>query len=91
MVSAVSLQRHYARSATNFCDFNEKFSCDIVNRSEYSTMAGIPVPAIGIAGYAGLFPAFNLLEDRAPKRQPTAGGLIGGVSLRAVSDLRRSL
>ena len=37
-ISAVSLQRHYAKSATDFCDFNEKFSCDIVNRSEYSTV-----------------------------------------------------
>ncbi len=55
VVSAVSLQRHYAKSATSYCDFNQQFSCDIVNRSEYSTVAGIPVAAIGVAGYAGLF------------------------------------
>lgn len=54
-LSAVSLQRHYAKSATNFCDFNQKFSCDIVNRSEYSEIAGIPVAGIGVAGYAALF------------------------------------
>ena len=40
IVSAVSLQRHYAKSATQFCDFSQQFSCDIVNRSEYSTIAG---------------------------------------------------
>lgn len=54
-VSSVSLQRHYAKSASNFCDFSQKFNCDIVNRSEYSTLGGIPVAAIGIAGYGALF------------------------------------
>ena len=53
--SAISLERHYAKSATTYCDFNEKFSCDIVNRSEYSEIAGIPVAGIGVAGYAALF------------------------------------
>lgn len=54
-VSGISFQRHYAKSATDFCDFSQKFSCDIVNRSEYSTIADIPVAAIGVAGYAVLF------------------------------------
>lgn len=53
--SAVSLQRHYAKSTTTYCDFSQKFSCDIVNRSEYSEIAGIPVAGIGLAGYAVLF------------------------------------
>lgn len=52
--SMVSLERHYAKSATSYCDFSQKFSCDIVNRSEYSEIAGIPVAGIGIAGYATL-------------------------------------
>ena len=54
-VSAISLGRHYAQSSSGFCDFNQTFNCDIVNRSEYSTIAGIPVAAIGVAGYAVLF------------------------------------
>ena len=53
-VSAVSLQRHYAKSTTAFCDFSQRFSCDIVNRSEYSSIMGIPVAGIGVAGYAAL-------------------------------------
>jgi len=52
IVSGFSLQRHYAKSATTFCHFAEKFDCDIVNRSEYSTLMGIPVAGIGVAGYA---------------------------------------
>ena len=55
VLAAVSLERHYAKSATEFCDFNQKFNCDIVNRSEYSTVAGIPVAALGVLGYAALF------------------------------------
>lgn len=55
IVSAISLQRHYAKSGTKFCDFNQKFSCDIVNRSEYSEVQGIPVAGIGVVGYAALF------------------------------------
>jgi vitamin-K-epoxide reductase (warfarin-sensitive) len=51
IVSGVSLQRHYAKSTTAFCEFGEKFNCDIVNRSEYSSVLGIPVAGIGIVGY----------------------------------------
>lgn len=54
VVSGFSLQRHYAKSATSYCHFAEKFDCDIVNRSEYSTLMGIPVAGIGVAGYAVL-------------------------------------
>jgi vitamin-K-epoxide reductase (warfarin-sensitive) len=63
--SAVALQRHYAKSTTAFCDFSQKFSCDIVNRSEWSTMAGIPVAAIGVAGYAALFVLATFLQSRS--------------------------
>lgn len=55
VVSAIALQRHYAKSATEFCDISQKFNCDIVNRSEYSTIVGIPVAGIGVVGYAALF------------------------------------
>ncbi len=52
--SAFSLQRHYAKSATQFCDIGEKFNCDIVNRSEWSQVMGIPVAAVGVVGYLAL-------------------------------------
>ena len=55
MDSGVALQRHYAKSATQFCDFSQRFSCDVVNRSKYSSVVGIPVAGIGIAGYSFLF------------------------------------
>jgi uncharacterized membrane protein len=64
IVSAISLQRHYAKSATEFCDFSQKFSCDIVNRSEYSKIMGIPVAGIGIVGYAALLVFSTLWKSR---------------------------
>lgn len=63
--SAVALQRHYAKSATEFCDISQKFNCDIVNRSEYSTIVGIPVAGIGLLGYAALFWLSAFARSRA--------------------------
>ena len=72
--SGIALQRHYAKSDTNFCDFSQKFNCDIVNRSEYSTMAGVPVAGIGVIGYAALFVLATFLKSRpeTPTRLLTA-------------------
>jgi vitamin-K-epoxide reductase (warfarin-sensitive) len=64
-VSAVSLQRHYAKSATTFCEVGEKFNCDIVNRSEYSSVMGIPVAGIGIVGYGVLLALATVYRRRA--------------------------
>ena len=64
VLSAVSLQRHYAKSATAFCDFGERFNCDIVNRSEYSSLMGIPVAGIGVVGYGALFALATLYRSR---------------------------
>lgn len=64
LVSAVSLERHYAKSASAFCDFGERFNCDIVNRSEYSTVMGIPVAGIGLAGYGALFALATMYRSR---------------------------
>jgi uncharacterized membrane protein len=63
--SAVSLQRHYAKSASAFCDVGEGFNCDIVNRSEYSTVMGIPVAGIGVVGYGVLLALATVYRLRA--------------------------
>ena len=79
VVSAISLQRHYAKSATAYCDLSQKFSCDIVNRSEYSTLMGIPVAGIGVAGYAVLLwlATFKKSQPETPNR--LLGAAIAGV------------
>jgi len=79
IVSAISLQRHYAKSATEFCDFSEKFSCDIVNRSEYSTLMGIPVAAIGVAGYGVLCLLSTFWRMRAETPNRLLGAALGGL------------
>jgi vitamin-K-epoxide reductase (warfarin-sensitive) len=79
LVSAVSLERHYAKSATAFCDFSQKFSCDIVNRSEYSTVQGIPVAGIGVAGYGLLFVLATFWKSRAETPNRLLGAAVGGL------------
>ena len=64
-VSAISLERHYAKSTTAFCEFGQKFNCDIVNRSEYSSIMGIPVAGIGVLGYGLLLALSTLYRQRA--------------------------
>ena len=64
-VSAVSLERHYAKSATAFCELGEKFNCDIVNRSEWSSVMGIPVAGIGMVGYGVLLILATVYRSRA--------------------------
>lgn len=80
IVSAVSLQRHYAKSDTAFCEFNKKFSCDIVNRSEQSSIIGIPVAGIGVAGYAFLFILSTFWKGRADTPNRLLGAAIAGLA-----------
>jgi uncharacterized membrane protein len=53
-VSGVSLRNHYSHDKTSYCELGQNFDCDIVNRSSYSSIAGIPVAGIGMLGYAAL-------------------------------------
>jgi len=64
LVSSVSLYHHYGRSATSYCDFGESFNCDIVNRSTYSTIVGVPVALIGIVGYLTLLSLATLYRSK---------------------------
>jgi vitamin-K-epoxide reductase (warfarin-sensitive) len=80
IVSAVSLQRHYAKSASAFCDFSQKLNCDIVNRSEYSSIEGIPVAGIGVAGYAALFVLATFWKSRAQTPNRLLGAALGGLA-----------
>ena len=80
IVSAVALQRHYAKSATAFCDFTQKFSCDIVNRSEQSTVSGIPVAGIGVAGYAVLFLLSTFWRSRSNTPNRLLGAALAGLA-----------
>jgi len=64
VVSSVSLKHHYATSKTEFCDIGNTFNCDIVNRSEYSEILGIPVALIGMLGYAAVLGLATVYRER---------------------------
>src|SRR5258708_39387599 len=70
LVSSVSLYPHYGKSATSYCDFGESFNCDIVNRSTYSTIAGVPVALVGIFAYFTVLSlaTFNRCKTATPSR-----------------------
>lgn len=76
VVSTVSLQHHFAKSKTAYCDIGEAFNCDIVNRSEYSSILGIPVALIGMLGYLAL----GALATIYRKRHETPALLFGGAA-----------
>jgi uncharacterized membrane protein len=78
--SAISLQRHYAKSETTYCEFGQQFNCDIVNRSQYSTLAGIPVAAIGVVGYAALFLLSTFWKSRPETPARLAVASIAGLA-----------
>jgi uncharacterized membrane protein len=64
-VSSVSLYHHYDTSPSSFCDFGATFNCDMVNRSVYSAVFGIPVALIGIFGYGILMVLATLYRAKA--------------------------
>jgi len=64
-VSAVSLHQHFSKSKTSFCDISEVFNCDLVNRSTYSTLKGVPVALIGTLGYLLIFALATVYREKA--------------------------
>jgi uncharacterized membrane protein len=65
VVSLVSLHHHYGTSQTTYCDFGANFNCDIVNRSIYATVLGVPDALIGILGYAALLALATIYRAKA--------------------------
>jgi vitamin-K-epoxide reductase (warfarin-sensitive) len=64
VVSILALRVHYD-TGTEPCSINEKWDCGIVNHSPYSELAGVPVAAIGIAGYFAMA-LLALVRQRIP-------------------------
>ncbi len=54
--------------------------CDVVNASSYSTIAGIPIAALGLAMYL-IIGAITLLERFAPHLRETSRLAVFGISL----------
>lgn len=65
VVSSLSLYHHFGTSKTSFCTFGESFNCDLVNRSQYSTVLGMPVALMGILGYLLLLSLATIYREKA--------------------------
>jgi uncharacterized membrane protein len=78
-VSSVSLVHHYGREQTSYCDLGASFNCDIVNRSIYSSVMGIPVALIGILGYLGLLGLATVYRTRAETPVMLLTGSVAGL------------
>jgi vitamin-K-epoxide reductase (warfarin-sensitive) len=53
IVSVLALRVHYSNDVQP-CDINAHWDCGVVNHSRFAVVHGVPVAAIGIAGYAVL-------------------------------------
>jgi vitamin-K-epoxide reductase (warfarin-sensitive) len=51
VVSSLALKVHYFDNGAEPCRINDKWDCGVVNHSPYAELHGVPVAAIGIAGY----------------------------------------
>lgn len=50
VASTLALREHY-RTGESPCSINEKWDCGTVNKSPFAVVWGMPIAAIGIAGY----------------------------------------
>src|SRR5215470_3888148 len=49
--SSLALREHYRPYGDAPCDINDRWDCGIVNHSPYAVIKGVPVAAVGMAGY----------------------------------------
>ncbi|HZP18095.1 MAG TPA: vitamin K epoxide reductase family protein [Terriglobales bacterium] len=82
-VSAVSLYHHHGTSKTSYCDIGESFNCDLVNRSAYSTVAGVPVALVGIVGYLLILSLATVYREKAETRLLLLLASSGGLGFAA--------
>src|SRR5207244_7015463 len=87
-VSSVSLAHHYAKSKTSYCDFGETFNCDMVNRSVYSVVMGVPVALIGVVGYLALLAMATVYRSKAETPAMLLIGALAGRSEEHTSELQ---
>lgn len=81
LVSGYAIYQHFS-VGTSFCNLNERFNCDTVNRGVYSEILGVPVALIGALGYFWLLILAWELEKRprAIIRNLYAASIIGALA-----------
>ena len=79
-VSSFSLYHHFSKSKTSFCDLGQTFNCDLVNRSSYSTVFGVPVALIGIVGYLVILAFATVYREKAETPFLLAASALAGLA-----------
>jgi vitamin-K-epoxide reductase (warfarin-sensitive) len=74
IASSLALREHYREYGDAPCDINAHWDCGVVNHSPYAMLAGIPVAALGIAGYM-LMGTLAFLRSYRLLLVPTLAGL----------------
>jgi vitamin-K-epoxide reductase (warfarin-sensitive) len=74
IASSLALREHYREYGDAPCDINAHWDCGVVNHSPYAMLAGIPVAALGIAGYI-LMGTLAFLRSYRLLLLPTFAGL----------------
>jgi vitamin-K-epoxide reductase (warfarin-sensitive) len=83
IVSSLALREHYRTYGDAPCSINERWDCGVVNHSRFAMLAGIPVAAIGIAGYI-LMGALASLRSYRLLLVPTFAGLAFSLHLAGI-------
>lgn len=55
LITVYLTYQHYKPAGTSFCNLSNFFNCDIVNKSIYAELFGIPVAVFGFIAYLFIF------------------------------------
>ncbi len=80
IASSLALREHYRTYGDSPCSINDHWDCGVVNHSPYAVRFGIPVAAIGIAGYL-LMGALAFLRSYRLLLVPVFAGLAFSIYL----------
>ncbi|HSY92275.1 MAG TPA: vitamin K epoxide reductase family protein [Candidatus Binatus sp.] len=78
--SSLALREHYRTYGDSPCSINDRWDCGVVNHSPYAVRFGVPVAAIGIAGYL-LMAVLAFLRSYRLLLVPTFAGLAFSIYL----------
>lgn len=89
LVTGYLIYQHYKDAGGSFCNIDDFVNCDIVNKSMYAEIFGIPVSVLGFVAY-GIFFLVSLFFHHFEKKIH-AGPLLAGLTLFSGMGLLFSL
>lgn len=74
IAASLALREHYREYGDAPCDINAHWDCGVVNHSPFAMIAGVPVAAVGMAGYI-LMAVLAFMRSYRLLLVPTLAGL----------------